>query len=542
MSRNALHDGFFSRMRRETGAKWGDYYAKQADKIIGELFPQQLALRKDPCRTKAALCPRRAGKSRCSVAYMLDVALRKPEAQVLYITLTRGKAKEIIWTELKKLNRSYELVDPTRGFNETELMMKLENYSTIRLAGCETVSDVEKFRGGQYDLVIIDECASMSAELFMSLVDDAISPALSDREGTLLIIGTPGRVLAGPFYAATSGKSFVVGEHPERPGHKFAVSRPYKERSLDKWDDVTYSWSFHSWMTKDNVAKPKIWEDQQLIKLRNGWGDDHPQWRREYLGQWVADDTGFVYRYSPERNDWTPNPDAENQWGLPDGHEWRFVLGMDLGYDDDFAIEVAAWSETCPDFYHMPGGFSMPGLDVQEIAKKVIEYQERYGEFDVMVGDRGGLGKLILATLANQYGLDIEAAEKTEKRDHIELLNTDLLHGRCHIAADSILGSQMSILQWDEKNPKIEERDTPNHAADAFLYVWRYCYHHFSRKRHIEIQPGSSAYWAEKMREAADKAAEKKLRWIEMEWDERISQQHKLDEGPLESSLDWELN
>lgn len=538
MSRDALHDSFFSRLRRETGAKWSDYYAKQADKILGELFPQQLALRKDPCRTKAALCPRRAGKSRCSVAYMLDVALRRAEAQVLYITLTRGKAKEIIWTELKKLNRSYELVDPVKGFNETELMMKLENLSTIRLAGCETVSDVEKFRGGQYDLVIIDECASMSAELFMSLVDDAISPALSDREGTLLIIGTPGRVLNGPFYAATSGKSMIIGEHPERPGEKFAVSRPYAERDQEKWDDVTYSWSFHRWMTRDNVAKPKIWEDQKLIKLRNGWSDDHPQWRREYLGQWVADDSGFVYRYNPERNNWLPDPKSDNPWGLPEGHEWRFVLGMDLGYDDDFAIEVAAWSETCADFYHMPGGFSMPGLDVQAIAQKVLEFQERYGEFDVMVGDRGGLGKLILATLANQYGLQIEAAEKSEKRDHIELLNTDLLHGRCHIATDSILGHQMSILQWDEKNPKIEDRDTPNHAADAFLYVWRYCYHHFHRKKHIEIEQGSPAYWAEKMREAADKAAENKLRWMEMTWDERVAEKHQLDHDPMLDRLD----
>lgn len=541
MSRDALTDSLFGRLRRETGQKWTEYYLRQADKVMSELFPQQLALRKDPCRTKAALCPRRAGKSRCSVAYMLDVALRKSEAQVLYITLTRGKAKEIIWSELKKLNRVYELVDSIKGFNETDLTMKFENFSIIRLAGCETIADVEKFRGGQYDLVIIDECASMSADLFMSLVDDAISPALSDREGTLLIIGTPGRVLAGPFHAATSTKSFVIGEHPERPGEKFAVSRPYEERGLEKWDDVTYSWSFHRWMTKDNIAKPKIWEDQQLIKLRNGWGDDHPQWQREYLGRWVADDTGFVYRYSSERNDWVPNPEADNPWGLPDGHEWRFVLGMDLGFDDDFAIEVAAWSETCADFFHMPGGFSIPGLDIQEIAAKVIEYQERYGEFDVMIGDRGGLGKMILATLANQYGLNIEAAEKTEKRDHIELLNTDLVHGRCHISKDSVLGHQMSILQWDEKNPKLEERDTPNHACDAFLYIWRYCYHHFHRKKHIEIEYGSRAYWAEKMREAADKAAEKKLRWLEMSWDERVSDKHRLDEGPLETD-EWEVN
>ncbi len=528
MSRDIVLDQLFNRIKRETGASWTDYYAKRADQLLSRLFPQQLALVKDKCRTKAALCPRRAGKSTSAVTYMLDVALRKPDAQVLYITLTRGTAKRIAWAEMKKMNRHFELVDPQKGFHETDLIMKFENQSQIQLIGCETTADVEKVRGGQYDLVVVDECASMGEALFMALIDDAVTPALSDRKGTLLIIGTPGRVLSGPFYACTGPTAFQIQEHPKMKDVQYAVSRPYQDRSKDEWDEVIYSWSFHRWMTKDNIANPGIWEDQQNIKLRNGWQDDHPQWRREYLGQWVADDSGFVYRYNPERNDWEPDPEAENEWGLPNDHEWRFIIGVDLGVDDDTAVEVAAWSETHPDFFHMPGGWSSPNMDVADVAAKIAEFSERYNP-DVIIADRGGLGKMIVNTLNNQYGLPVEAAEKSEKRDHIELLNSDLMHGRCRIYKGSRLATQMATLCWDEKNPKIEDRDTPNHAADAFCYIWRYAYHHFSRKKYVPMEVGSKAYWTEKMREAADNAGREKVRLMEMEWDERVEDTVKLD-------------
>lgn len=467
---------------------------------------------------------------------MLDVALRKPDAQVLYITLTRGTAKRIAWSELKKLNRMYELVDPLKGFHETDLIMRFENQSVIQLIGCETIADVEKVRGGQYDLVIIDECASMSADLFMSLIDEAVSPALSDRKGTLVIIGTPGRTLVGPFYSCTGGPSTQIGKHPTLADTAYAVSRPFAERAEDKWDEVVYSWSFHRWMTRDNVANPGIWEDQQQIKLRNGWTDEHPQWRREYLGQWVADDSGFVYRYSGERNDWSPDPESKHPLGLPDDHEWRYIIGVDLGFDDDTSIVVAAWSETHSDFFHVDS-HDEPHMEVVDVAAKIAEFVQKYDP-DVVVADRGGLSKMVVSTLNTQYGLPVEAAEKAEKRDHIELLNSDLIKGRCHVLRGSTLAYQMATLQWDEKNPKIEDRDTPNHACDAFLYIWRYAYHHFARSKHVEIEVGSAEYWKEKMREAADKAAAEKQRWQEMAWDERIAEQNALDDSPLDAE-DW---
>ena len=50
--------------------------------------------------------------------------------------------------------------------------------------------------------------------------------------------------------------------------------------------------STHStWNIRDNEAKPAQWANALATKRRRGWSDDHPTWRREYLGEWVADNS-----------------------------------------------------------------------------------------------------------------------------------------------------------------------------------------------------------------------------------------------------------
>ena len=50
-----------------------------------------------------------------------------------------------------------------------------------------------------------------------------------------------------------------------------------------------------------------------------------------------------------------------------------------------------------------------------------------------MVGDAAGLGKLVIETLNKRHALPLQAAEKREKFDHIELLNADFHAGRIKI-------------------------------------------------------------------------------------------------------------
>src|SRR5574343_1924212 len=69
-------------------------------------FPQQRALIEDPSRLKAACCTRRAGKTFGIGLYIWDVALKNPGCTILYLSLTRQSAKEIVMRDvLERLDR-----------------------------------------------------------------------------------------------------------------------------------------------------------------------------------------------------------------------------------------------------------------------------------------------------------------------------------------------------------------------------------------------------------------------------------------------------
>lgn len=479
------------------------------------LFFQQLDFVEDPDRFKSVLCNRRAGKTTAFAVFILKMCLLRPNALVAYVTMTKGVAKKNIWWILRKLCDAYEL---GVKWNNTELSGTLPNGSRFFLSGADNVGEIDKLRGSPLDAVILDESKSFPALLFEELVDEVLVPTLADRMGHLVLGGTPGRILKGPFYLATCGKSQIIIE--DEAG-RHATCRPYHERLQDKWQGVAYEWSFHRWSSKDNTAMPHIWGEQLQTKKRKGWTDDDPVWRREYLAEWVADDNGMVYRYLEERNGWIPDKVNGNEHGLPDGHEWQYVMGVDLGYDDDFALEVGAYSDTHPHFFEVYG-FNKPGMNIHQIAAKIREVEAMFGGFSMMVGDSAGVGKTIFAELAEVHGISIEPAKKRDKRDHIEILNSNLLNGMIRIRKDSNLAFQMTYLQWDEDR-KNEDPNFPNHNTDAFLYLIRHSLHHMARVP-VKVPEYESPEWWRVNEQAEIEALEAAERRGPGEWMDKLTE------------------
>ena len=69
-------------------------------------------------------------------------------------------------------------------YHETELRADLPNGARIQLLGCERP---DSLRGLYIDGVVLDEVAQMPPRLWT----EVIRPALSDREGFMIAIGTP---------------------------------------------------------------------------------------------------------------------------------------------------------------------------------------------------------------------------------------------------------------------------------------------------------------------------------------------------------------
>lgn len=113
---------------------------------------------------------------------LVDAALRcqKPNPRFAYIAPLFTQAKDVAWTYLKQ----YTAVIPGAEHNESELRVDLPNGSRVRLYGAE---NYDRMRGVYFDGVILDEAADMDPRAW----SEVIRPALSDRKGWAVFIGTP---------------------------------------------------------------------------------------------------------------------------------------------------------------------------------------------------------------------------------------------------------------------------------------------------------------------------------------------------------------
>jgi hypothetical protein len=97
-----------------------------------------------------------------------------------YVAPTYRQAKRIAWAELKRLTKEYWARKP----NETDLTIQLTSGGTISLRGAD---NYDSLRGEGLDFLVLDEYASMAPAAWT----EVLRPALADRQGRALFIGTP---------------------------------------------------------------------------------------------------------------------------------------------------------------------------------------------------------------------------------------------------------------------------------------------------------------------------------------------------------------
>jgi hypothetical protein len=145
--------------------------------------PLQRHLHDNIKRWSVVVAHRRFGKTFWAINHLLRDALtmRKDNIRLAYIAPTYRQAKTIAWDILKNMSRPV----PDIAINETELRIDYPNGARLRLYGAG--DDPDALRGQYFDGVVLDEYAQMPASLF----GEIIRPALSDRKGYAIWIGTP---------------------------------------------------------------------------------------------------------------------------------------------------------------------------------------------------------------------------------------------------------------------------------------------------------------------------------------------------------------
>ena len=129
---------------------------------------------------------RRAGKTELAIMELIDKAMkfRLDLGQFFYIAPFLKQAKAIAWARLKQKLEPLRQVSAVE-VNEGELSATFQhNGAVIRIFGGD---NPDAMRGVRLDGVVIDEVAQIKPEVW----NDIIQPALSDRKGWAVFIGTP---------------------------------------------------------------------------------------------------------------------------------------------------------------------------------------------------------------------------------------------------------------------------------------------------------------------------------------------------------------
>ena len=402
--------------------------------LENSLHSEQKKFLDSPKKKKLARCSRRAGKTHLAAVGLISAAVHNDNLLVPYITLSIKNARRIVWTTLREIERQFAF---QMEFLENSLTVRFPNGSQIIMGGCQDANEIEKFRGPQYALAVIDEAQSIKSQTLATLIDDILEPASLDLDGAIWMFGTPSASSAGYFFDADQ----------------------LKQKS---------PWEAHAWTLLDNPHLPGAKEWLERKKIENKWSESDATYRREYQGEWVRDENSLVYQFNKVRNLAEELPDVD----------WHYALGVDLGFVDSTAFVVIGWSEAVAETYVMETS-KFTHLTSDDIARKIRWLDTEY-EFERIVADTGGLGKMVVEEMSKRYSLDILPAQKRAKHDHIELLNSDFKKSKLLIVDNDEnrqLIDELELLEWDlnerTKGRFVERSDCENHACDAMLYVWR---------------------------------------------------------------------
>jgi predicted phage terminase large subunit-like protein len=258
--------------------------------------PYQQLILQSPARNKVVLCGRRWGKTHLGMtAAILGHGPTRTErrgaldgGKILWLMPTMDMATGL-WSGLKEALRGAW----TRK-SETERRITLLNYGEITVKSSE---NPDVLRGPSYDGVVFDELKDHDPAAW-----ESVRPTLSDRQGWILFLGTPG-----------SRDNWVYSLF-EKAG---------REEGWARWQRPS----------SDNP----LMTEQELASARADVGS--VVFAREYLAQFVVLEGGMF---------------KESWLKFYDGHDGRYVLGNDafsLDQLDRFStVDLAATTKTYSDY------------------------------------------------------------------------------------------------------------------------------------------------------------------------------------------------
>lgn len=442
--------------------------------ILASALPHQKAFILDEHKRKALCGTRRSSKSFAIALLLIYYCLHHPKSKCGYLGLTDESAKQTMWTDIfETIFIKYDI----KANMKSDQIIRFPNGAQIFVRGWNAKpAQMGVFRGQAFDVLAVDECQDAEQDL-EALFDKVFGPAMAQRAGTMVALGTPG---------------------DRRDKHYWwRINDPNNKENLG-WKLFRMEWKDNT--SVDPISGLRICDSlkekyDKDIERTNGLICETEAYRQEVLGEWVTLTTARIYRFEKVRNCIKTLP-AELD---VDNVNFRrencvFILGLDFGFSPDpNAFVIMAYNLKFSNNLYVIRAFSKGEIETQEVANIIKRLDKQY-HFDYIVADGGGMGKQSVNDLNTTYGLWVQSADKYGKLAHQNTINSDFITRDILIyepdcknliyQLETVVWNRMRLIEGD----KVEDKKFDNHESDALLYGHFYSRHQWFKakvERHV---------------------------------------------------------
>jgi hypothetical protein len=378
-------------------------------------------------RWAVVVAHRRAGKTVACINDLIRAALtfERNDGRFAYVAPFYSQAKAVAWDYLKHFSRAI----PGIEINESELRIDYPNGSRIRLFGADNANAL---RGLFFDGIVADEYGDWKPSVWSYV----IRPALADRGGWAVIIGTPkGR-----------NQFWEVYEHA---------------KVADNWLCLTI-----------RASESGLLPASELAELQNELTED--AWRQEMECDFDAALPGAIYG----KELWLAEQEGRIKPNLYDP-DLPVHAVMDLGFSDDTAI---FWFQVGKEL-RIIDCYATNGMPISHYNDVLRSKPYRYGQWLWLPHDARAKSLQTGRSIEQQFtslGWKPRIVPELGLIDGIQAARLTLaeifIDSSCADGLDALKQYQR---EYDEDKKCFRDKprhDWTSHYADAFRYaclVWR---------------------------------------------------------------------
>ncbi len=386
------------------------------------------------------ICGRRAGKTVAIAALLILVAISHEKGDVLYLGRTAKSAYDIIWRTIVDI---LEYLGIPYTANLTDQTITFNTGVKIFVKGTSNKADIENLRGLGLRLAVKDECQSDSHGKLKMLVEEILTPATKDYEGSQIVLsGSPPR---------------IEGSYQE------------EKYTSDNANIARFNWNMS--------VNPHIPRHETILQetLANDFGGNANDtvYLREHCGKIGAYDTeALVFRVQP--GNYYQEAQLAAWINSQPITDIFFSGGVDYGFDDQDSCVIIMASVNKRErwlIYEYKGNrtgitdfANQMKLGISRVASNPLfaKLDKRFTWYC----DTEGLGKKITYELAQQFNLSVAQAYQGQPEVMVEMLQDDMKTCFFKLPAPKMIDKKEVVSILEEECRKIVfARDESDHLT-----------------------------------------------------------------------------